>query len=251
MKVVILQSNYIPWKGYFDLINDADIFVYYDEVQYTKNDWRNRNKIYSVNAEQWLTIPIAKDAVKWKISEVEIADSSWQVLHHKSIYYAYKKAPYFSQIEPLINEVSLEMKRSSLIQLNRYLIEKIAQMIGITTTFVDSKSLNLSGDRVERLVDILVQLGATHYISGPSAKNYLSSSELLFNKNNIEIVYKDYSGYPQYKQMREPFIHSLSILDLLVNVKMDEVKDYIWNSNKSENIHNNDISDFIITKMKE
>lgn len=229
MKVVVLQSNYIPWKGYFDLINDADVFVYYDEVQYTKNDWRNRNKIYSANGEQWLTIPILKDAVKQKISEVKIMDNSWQQLHHKSIYYAYKKAPFFSQIEPLINEVYLEMEWLSLVELDRYLIEKISSMIGIQTRFVDSKNYDLSGERVERLMNILIQLGATQYISGPSAKDYLSGSEYLFEQNKIELIYKDYSNYPQYKQMREPFLHSVSILDLLVNVKLDKVKDYIWN----------------------
>lgn len=229
MKVVVLQSNYIPWKGYFDLINDADIFVYYDEVKYTKNDWRNRNKIYSVNGEQWLTIPILKDAVKQKISEVKIMDNSWQQLHHKSIYYAYKKAPFFSQIERLINEVYLEREWLSLVELDRYLIEKISSLIGIQTRFVDSKNYDLSGERVERLMNILIQLGATQYISGPSAKDYLSGSEYLFEQNKIELIYKDYSSYPQYKQIREPFLHSVSILDLLVNVKLDKVKDYIWN----------------------
>jgi hypothetical protein len=231
LKVVVLQSNYIPWKGYFDLINDADVFVYYDEVKYTKNDWRNRNKIYSVNGEQWLSIPIFKDAVKLKISEVKIEGTSWQELHHKSIYYAYKKAPFFSQIESLIDEVYLEKKWLSLIELDRFLIEKISSMIGIQTRFVDSKNFDLSGERVDRLINILTQLGATQYISGPAAKDYLSDSEYLFEKNKIELIYKDYSAYPQYKQMREPFVHSVSILDLLVNVKLEEVMNYIWNVN--------------------
>src|SRR4051812_8183445 len=110
MKVVILQSNYIPWKGYFDLINDADIFVFYDEVKYTKNDWRNRNKIYTKNGMQWLTIPIHKDAVKQKISEVEMPDNSWQELHHKSLEFGYKSAPYYKQLEPLLTELYLNQK---------------------------------------------------------------------------------------------------------------------------------------------
>ncbi len=227
-KVVILQSNYIPWKGYFDLINDADIFVYYDEVKYTKNDWRNRNKIRSVNGDQWLTIPISKDAVKLKISEVEIEDTGWQALHHKSIYYAYKKAPFFTQIEPLINEVYLEKKWTSLVQLDRYLIEKISLLLEIQTRFVDSKELDLKGDRVERLIHILKQLNATTYISGPSAKDYLSGSEHLFSDNNIQLIYKDYSNYLPYKQMAEPFTHAVSIVDLLANVELGEVKKHIW-----------------------
>lgn len=230
MKVVILQSNYIPWKGYFDLINDADIFVYYDEVQYTKNDWRNRNKIRSVNGDQWLTIPISKDAVKLKISEVRLEDPSWQALHHKSIYYAYKKAPFFKQIEPLINDVYLERKWDSLVQIDRHLIETISRMIGIQTRFVDSKQMDLKGDRVARLINVLKQLGASTYISGPSAKDYLTGSEQLFEEQNIKLVYKNYSGYPPYRQMAEPFSHAVSILDLLVNVELDQVNKYIWNT---------------------
>ncbi len=232
MKVVILQSNYIPWKGYFDLINDADVFVYYDEVKYTKNDWRNRNKIYSANGEQWLTIPINKEAVKKKISEVTINDSNWQALHHKSITYAYKNAPYFCQIAALIDEVYLEHKWNSLVQLNRFLIEKISALLGIRTKFIDSKNLDLSGERVERLINILKQLNATEYISGPAAKDYLKDSEHLFSQNVIRLTYKDYSDYPHYKQMCEPFSHAVSIIDLLVNIKLDEVKDYIWNKPK-------------------
>ena len=100
MRVVVLQSDYVPWKGYFDLIHDADVLVYYDEVQYTKNDWRNRNRIYPKNGLQWLSIPIAKAAVKLKISEVELPASDWQKAHYKSLYYGYKRAPCFDQLEP-------------------------------------------------------------------------------------------------------------------------------------------------------
>ena len=232
MKVVILQSNYLPWKGYFDLINDADIFVFYDEVKYTKNDWRNRNKIYSVNGEHWLTIPITKDAVKLKISEVKMLDTAWQEMHFKSIYYAYKKAPYFFQIETLIHEVYLEKKWDYLIDVDRYLIEKIARMLGIQTRFEDSKKFDLTGERVERLISILLQLKATHYISGPSAKDYLNGSEHLFQENGIKLIYKDYSGYAPYPQMREPFLHAVSILDVLANVKLNEVKNHICNKSK-------------------
>lgn len=231
-KVVILQSNYIPWKGYFDLINDADVFIFYDEVKYTKNDWRNRNKIYSANGEQWLTIPIFKEAVNLKISEVKMQTPSWQQLHFKSLYYAYKKAPCFSQIESLINEVYLEREWTYLIDINRYLIERIARMIGIQTRFEDSKAFDLSGERVERLINILNQSGATHYISGPSAKKYLSGSEHLFEKNGIELIYKDYSGYIPYKQMREPFTHAVSIIDTLANVRLDAIKTHILNKSQ-------------------
>src|SRR5213075_1126236 len=103
MKVVILQSNYIPWKGYFDLIHDADVFVFYDEVKYTKNDWRNRNKIYTKNGLQWLTIPIGNEAVKSKISEVGLTSSQWQSQHRKAIELGYANAKYFEQLEPVLD----------------------------------------------------------------------------------------------------------------------------------------------------
>ena len=115
------------------------MFVFYDEVKYTKNDWRNRNKIYSANGEQWLTIPIAKEAVKLKISNVKMKDTSWQQLHFKSLYYAYKKAPFFSQIESLLNDAYLEKEWEYLVDIDRYLIEKISRLLGIQTRFLDSK----------------------------------------------------------------------------------------------------------------
>jgi len=232
LKVVILQSNYLPWKGYFDLINDADIFVYYDEVQYTKNDWRNRNKIYTINGEQWITIPISKEAVKQKISEALITDKFWQELHFKSIYLAYKRAPYFHQLEPLINEVYIDKKWDSLSNLNRFLIEKISKMIGINTQFVDSKNFDLSSERTERLISILKQLNATEYISGPAAKNYLQNSENIFSENNIQLTYKNYSNYPTYKQLNNTFSHNVSIIDLIANIKLEEIKNYVWDIKK-------------------
>lgn len=232
MKVVILQSNYIPWKGYFDLINDANVFVYYDEVKYTKNDWRNRNKLYSANGEQWLTIPISKDAVRLKISEVQMEDPSWQELHYKSIYYAYKKAPFFEQITALLDDVYVQHKWRSLSELNHYLIEKISRLIGIKTVFRNANEFDLSGERVDRLINILKQLKATEYISGPAAKDYLTGSEKLFEQNNIQLIYKDYSNYTPYRQMTTPFNHAVSIIDLLVNVKLEDVKKHIWEKEK-------------------
>lgn len=228
MKVVILQSNYIPWKGYFDLINDADLFVFYDEVQYTKNDWRNRNRIYTKNGLQWLTIPIGLEAVKQKISDVKISDHKWQLQHHKTISMGYARAPYKDQLESLLEEAYIHTQWEKLVDLNRFLTRRISSMIGIHTEFRDSKDFNLEGDRVERLINLLKQVGATEYISGPAAKDYLSSHEHLFSKNNIHLTYKDYKGYPEYKQLSEPFENAVSIIDLIANVEINQIKNYIW-----------------------
>jgi len=228
VKTVVLQSNYIPWKGYFDLIHDADVFIYYDEVQYTKNDWRNRNRIYTKNGLQWLTIPISADAVKLKISEVEIKDQNWQDLHYKTISLGYAKAPFFHQLKSLLEEVYIQKQWKNLSTVNRFLIEKISALLGIETTFKNSKDFILKGDRIERLINLLKQSGATTYISGPAAKEYLKGYEDLFVENHIQLQYKDYSGYPSYPQMKESFENYVSIVDMLANIELNEIKNYIW-----------------------
>ena len=228
MKTVVLQSNYIPWKGYYDLIHDADIFIYYDEVQYTKNDWRNRNRIYTKNGLQWLTIPISTDAVKLKISEVEIKDPRWQDLHYKTLSLGYAKAPFFHQLKPLLEETYIQQQWKNLSTVNRFLIEKISTLLGIETTFKDSKDFILEGNRVERLINLLKQSGTTTYISGPAAKEYLKGYEGLFAESDIQLQYKDYSGYPSYPQMKESFENYVSIVDMLANIELNEIKNYIW-----------------------
>ena len=228
MKVVILQSNYIPWKGYFDLIHDADLFVYYDEVQYTKNDWRNRNRIYTRNGLQWLTIPISQHAVRQKISEVTLPDDRWQLQHLKALKMGYARAPYFNQLKSLIEEAYSSRSWKRLSEVNRFFIEKISASIGISTQFRDSSEFDLQGDRVDRLVNLLKQVGADTYISGPAAKGYLAGQEHLFSENNIHIVYKDYTGYPSYQQLSEPFEHAVSILDMIANLEINQIKNYIW-----------------------
>ena len=177
MKVAVIQSNYLPWKGYFDIINDADIFCFYDEVQYTKNDWRNRNRIYSKNGLSWLTIPIEKSAVKQKISEVKLSDVDWRKKHFNSLYLSYKKAPYFNQLEPFIVEWYEKNNSESLSEYNRDIIKSISKYIGIETAFVNSADYQLSNDKISRLLNLLKQLNCTEYFSGPSAKNYLQESE--------------------------------------------------------------------------
>ena len=228
MKAVILQSNYIPWKGYFHLIHEADVFIFYDEVKYTKNDWRNRNKIYTPNGMQWLSIPIESTAVKLKINKVDIISQRWQEHHYKSLYYGYKRAPFFSQLEKILKEVYIESRWNNLSELNQHLIKKISSLIGIQTKFLDSENFNLEGNRVERLINLLKDAGASEYISGPSAKEYLSGSENLFSEVGIQLTYMQYPSYPVYPQLYEPFRHDVSIYDLVANIKLEEINRYIW-----------------------
>jgi hypothetical protein len=227
MKVVILQSNYIPWKGYFDLIHDADVFCFYDEVKYTKNDWRNRNRIYTKNGLQWLSIPISKDAVKQKISEVELP-SGWQQAHNTSLRLGYGKAPYFKNLTEFLDDFYINKTFGHLSEFNQYSIRRIAEYIGIETRFVNSADYELKGDRVERLVNLLVQMGATEYISGPSAKGYLAGNEHLFEEKGIKITFKEYGAYPPYRQLLNEFENAVSVVDMIANLDRSEIADYIW-----------------------
>ena len=228
MKVVILQSNYIPWKGYFDLIHDADIFVFYDEVKYTKNDWRNRNRIYTKNGLQWLSIPIEKQAVKQKISEVGITDASWQMQHYKAIELGYGKAKYYQQLQPVLDFFYKENQWDKLSSFNQSAIQYISTFLGIKTRFIDSGELNLEGNKLDRLINILKQLKATEYISGPAAKVYLSGAEDLFSSNNIKLSYKNYANYPQYPQFSNTFEDAVSIFDLIAHIDKKQIGNYIW-----------------------
>ena len=228
MKLAILQSNYIPWKGYFDLINDVDCFVFYDCVKYTKNDWRNRNKIYVNPSLQWLTVPIASEATKQLIDEVTINDNRWQDAHFKTLYMGYKKAPYFFQLEELMIDFLKERRWDNLSRLNQYTIQEISKKIGIQTKFIDSRELDLRGDRVDRLVNICLDLKATEYISGPAAMAYLDGNEDRFLMNDIALRYKQYPNYPAYLQMYPKFENYVSIVDLVAHIGWDDIKNYIW-----------------------
>jgi hypothetical protein len=227
MRAVVLQSNYLPWRGYFDLIQSADVFVYYDEVQYTKNDWRNRNRICSKNGPHWLTIPISRSSTKCKISEVLLPGDGWQEAHFKTLDHSYRPAPFFSQIEPLLDEVYHRRRWTHLSELNRFCIERITALLDVRTRFLDSKAFDLAGGKVERLVGLLRQVGATEYLSGPSAREYLAGSEPLFEAAGISLRFKNYSGYPEYPQLSAPFEPAVSIIDLLANVALADCRTMI------------------------
>ncbi len=222
---VILQSNYMPWKGYFDLIHDADVFVFYDDVQFTIRDWRTRNKIKTAQGLQWLSVPAGADRNRL-ICEVQLTDSSWQSKHWKTIEQNYRKCPYFEHYRPIFEALYLGRDWDNLSELNQTFIRRIAsELLGITTHFIDSREFKAHGHKQERLLDILGKLGATRYISGPAAKDYIDPAR--FEEAGIELIWKDYSGYPEYPQRYPPFEHGVSILDLLFNVG-SSAPWYIW-----------------------
>jgi len=214
-KVAISQSNYIPWKGYFDMINMVDEFIFYDDVQYTNQDWRNRNRIKTEKGLEWLTVPVGKN-IHRLICEVEIKDSSWQKKHWGKILSNYRTAPYFKEYKELFEEIYLNTIWTSLSELNQHTIKKISiDIFSITTKFNDSRNFNLSGKKEKRYIPLLKQLGVTEYISGPSAKHYLT--EEMLEKEGIKLTWLDYSNYREYNQLFPPFKHDVSVLDLIFN----------------------------------
>ncbi|MBS0172972.1 MAG: WbqC family protein [Nitrospira sp.] len=223
--VVVLQSNYVPWKGYFDLIHDADQFIFYDDLQYTKRDWRSRNKIKAAGGSEWITIPAGSDTNRL-ICEVELKDATWQQKHWKTVAQNYRSCPHFERYRHFFEDFYLARPWSNLSEMNQYLIRSVSEeFLGIRTEFRDSREFSLSGQKQERLLEAVIKAGAERYISGPAAKSYIQPER--FSEAGIDLVWKDYSGYPEYPQRFPPFEHGVSILDLLFNVGPDAPW-YIW-----------------------
>jgi hypothetical protein len=216
-KVAIVQSNYIPWKGYFDLINLADEFILFDDVQYTRRDWRNRNKIKTPHGVIWLTIPVrVKNKLSQTIKETIVSDPEWNQKHWKAIVHSYSRAKCFRNYKGLFEELYLGAEDRFLSQINYRFLTAICEILGIKTKLSWSMDYKLVEGKTGRLVDLCKQANATEYISGPSAKGYID--EALFKAGSIELRYMDYSGYPEYDQLSPPFEHNVSVIDLIFNV---------------------------------
>ena len=218
-KIAILQSNYIPWIGYFDIINTVDIFVIYDSVQYTKNDWRNRNQIKTANGLTWLTIPIttSKSSTQ-RISEAKIADSLWTKKHWKSIESSMAKAPFFEVFrEDWLSWYQAANELEHIHDVNLLFLKGIRGQLGIKSEFLLDSDISYSGQTpTGKLVSICDSLGADTYITGPAGLNYLDKES--FSERDIQIEVMQYGYYKAYKQNHGEFTHNVSVLDLLANV---------------------------------
>ena len=213
-KLVIIQSNYIPWKGYFDLLAAADEVVLYDDVQFTKNDWRNRNQIKTPRGLEWLSIPVGSK-IHRRICDVELPEDKWRVSHLDKLKASYHQAPCFHEIMDLILPIYNATDIKTLSVFNRVMIESLCRYLGITTKFSYSWDYPLSEGKTDRLIDLCLAAGASQYISGPAAKNYLDVQK--FTDKAIGVTWFDYSGYPAYPQLWGDFVSNVSILDLLFN----------------------------------
>jgi hypothetical protein len=217
VNVVILQPSYIPWRGYFDQIRRADLFVFYDDVQYNKRGWRNRNQIKTAHGKQWLTIPVYSRGAQTQnipINKIQVVwDNPWNETHLKAICYSYGKAPYFDRYLPLL-ETFYQRHDEFLADFTIDFTVALARELGIDhTRFIRSSEIaDIHGQKTDRLIQILQAVGATHYISGPSAGDYMEREK--FDTAGITFEYMEYN-YPEYPQLYPPFDPHVSILDLL------------------------------------
>lgn len=222
-RVAILQSNYIPWKGYFDLIASVDEFVLYDDMQYTRRDWRNRNQIKTPAGPAWLTVPVkVKGKYFQRILETEIDGDEWSSVHWKTIVQNYRKAPHYEEAAGLLAPHYELGRYRMLSDLNRALIAAVCDYLGIKTRIRSSTEFALVEGKTERLVDLCTQLGASDYVSGPAARDYIDP--MLFEAARVRLHWFDYAGYPEYPQLWGPFVHAVSVIDLLFNCGRDAAR---------------------------
>ena len=226
MKCVILQPSYIPWRGYFDLIHRADVFVFYDDVQYDKHGWRNRNRIKTARGSQWLTIPVNSHGVNGagEIRDVRPSDAHWPRKHLTTLLQNYARAPHLDHYVSWLRRV-YSAPPALLADFTIALTMEIAAMLGITTTrFLRSSEIGVGGGKTERLVAIVRAVGASEYLSGPAARDYIEVDK--FADAGIALEYIEY-GYPEYPQLYPPFDPFVTVLDLLFMTGRDAPR-YIW-----------------------
>jgi hypothetical protein len=234
MKCVILQPSYIPWRGYFHQIYKADIFVFYDDVQYEKRGWLNRNRIKTPNGLPWLSIPVLNKGTiinHVPINEILVdpTKKNWREKHLKTIRQAYQKAPFFARYENLLSDF-YSGNANHLADLTIDLTIRLAHELGISKTkFRRSSEIPACGRKTERLISIMQNIGATHYITGGAAKNYLEEEK--FAECGISLEYMVYD-YPEYEQLYPPFDGQVSVLDLLFMTGAEAGCKYIWPSRK-------------------
>jgi hypothetical protein len=219
MRLVVLQSNYIPWKGYFDLLKMADLFVVYDSVQYTKNDWRNRNVLVGRQGPTWLTIPVeTAGRAGQSISQAQVSDGRWARKHWMTVVQLLGKRQFFDLYGPQWEEMYLAAARlTSLHDINLLFMVGIAEQLNITTPIVDDSEFVLpAGSPTERLVALCAAAGATSYVTGAAGLTYIDQK--CFEQAEIELKVIDYSSYAEYAQGGTQFTHGVSVMDLLANV---------------------------------
>ncbi len=223
-KIAILQSNYIPWKGYFDIINSVDEFIIYDQMQYTRRDWRNRNIIKTPNGTIWLTIPVEnKGKYFQKIRDTKVVSPDWASKHWNTIKMSYSKAPYFKEYKSLFQDLYAQASNLEyLSDINYLFIKNICDILGIKTKLSYDTDYGLVEGKTERLVGLVLSAGGDYYLSGPAAKDYIVDE--VFQNAKVTLEYMDYSNYPEYEQLYGEYNSNVSILDLIFMAGPDASK---------------------------
>lgn len=216
----MIQSNYIPWRGYFDFLSSVDVFVLYDDVPFGKGrKWRNRNKLRTPSGTTWLTVPIHRGPIGTPVDRVEICyDTNWIARHCQQIYQNYRRAPFYRTYIEEFSEI-LHRRYQYQSALNEALLRWAGHHLSIDTHLIRVRDLlHPQGSKSIRPLEILRHLGATEYLTGPNTLAFCDFS--AYSTNNIEVQVKTYC-YPQYRQCWPGFCDDVSILDLLFNMGMD------------------------------
>ncbi|MBN1493687.1 MAG: WbqC family protein [Candidatus Omnitrophica bacterium] len=218
MICAIHQPQYMPWLGYFDKIDKADVFILLDDVQFKKNEWQNRNKIRTAQGWQWITVPVLHDFGQ-KINTVHIDNNKkWRHDHLRAIELSYGKAPYYGRYKDFIDEL-YKTEWFSLAKLNTFIIDKIVGFLGIGTKLVLASDFNIQAESTQRLIDLCRAVGADTYLAGADGHKYMDVE--LFRSSGIVMQTQQYEHpvYPQLwcKKDGSGFVSHMAIIDVLFN----------------------------------
>jgi hypothetical protein len=220
VRIAIIQSCYVPWRGFFSLIGRCDEYVIFDRAQYARRHWHNRNRIKTAAGTEWLSIPVlSKGRYEQPIDEVEI-EKPWAAKHWRALELAYRRAPFFEALAPVVRGwYERADKETRLTDVNTLFLREIVSLLGLGTRVVRDTLYPVHGTKTERLLEIVRAAGADCYLSGPSAKAYFD--EAIFAAAGIAVEWMSYEGYPEYPQLHGRFEPAVSVLDLLFNVGPD------------------------------
>lgn len=234
--LALIQPSYLPWRGYFDIIRRSDVFVFHDDIQYTKQDWRNRNRIKTPAGLRWITVPVNVPSPHTRINDVRIDNSrDWAARHRRMIQASYHSAPFFKLYADFLDGV-YSQQWESLSELDCHLTIEICGLLGIDhVEFLKTSELNITGAKTERLLQVCRKLGAQRYLSGPSARSYIEPD--AFRESGVELEYMTYD-YPPYPQLHGPFEPFVSVIDLLVHTG-PEASAHIWGDMQCSSLSTN------------
>jgi hypothetical protein len=222
-RVAIVQSNYVPWRGYFDMIASVDEFILLDDAQFTRRDWRNRNRIKTPQGTVWLSIAVeAKGKYTQAIRETRVAEPHWPERHWSTLRHAYSRARGFAQEADFVEELYATVSSPMLSDINHHFLTRLCERLQISTSIMWSSEYRPEGARTDRLLDLCRKAGASEYVSGPAARAYLDES--LFAREGISVTWFEYGPYAEYPQVHPPFELHVSILDVLLNAGTDAAR---------------------------